>query len=99
MNPETSKFKMGCDCGIRWFLCKNLRQRNRQRSKNKDPPKCRFCPQLFKSAGNLKVHERTVHTGERPFECNTCSARFKTKRNLRHHLATHSNIKPFKCQF
>ncbi|XP_030053452.1 zinc finger protein 845-like [Microcaecilia unicolor] len=58
------------------------------------PSECNKC---FRTKGELKLHERTHHTGEKPFKCTECDKCFRVKGDLTRHKRTHTGEKPFKC--
>ncbi|KAL4231685.1 hypothetical protein ACF0H5_009264 [Mactra antiquata] len=54
---------------------------------------CRLCYGRFDS---LRDHMQKIHPAS--LVCKHCQRRFGCKRDLERHKATHSNIKPFKCE-
>jgi uncharacterized Zn-finger protein len=59
---------------------------------------CKECGKIFKSAINLKYHQKT-HKNERSFSCTLCFSKFFHKGNLKAHMmSVHSDERPFKCE-
>ncbi|CAG2116393.1 unnamed protein product [Medioppia subpectinata] len=59
------------------------------------------CRKSFTLKGNLKKHQKTVHSGERPYRCSwpDCGAAYKTKDSLGIHEVKHSKGGQYKCPF
>ncbi|KAF7666941.1 hypothetical protein LDENG_00086410 [Lucifuga dentata] len=52
--------------------------------------RCETCQQTFANRGNLKIHEKHVHSNERLFSCDTCTKTFKRKKDVvRHQKQVH----------
>lgn len=60
---------------------------------------CTQCDKFYTSSSHLKIHVRSVHTGERPFHCNFdgCGKKFNTAYTLKVHERSHTNDRPYKC--
>ncbi|CAG2118778.1 unnamed protein product, partial [Medioppia subpectinata] len=67
------------------------------------PFRCDYdnCSKTFRLNGNLKKHQRNVHSGERPYRCSwpDCGAAYKVKDNLERHQLIHSSGGQYKCPF
>ena len=60
--------------------------------------KCTKCEKTFKLDSNRKIHERSVHNGERPFSCKICSKKFTDPGAAkRHEITIHEKLKKHKC--
>ncbi|KAM4632955.1 uncharacterized protein gzf1 [Polymixia lowei] len=52
--------------------------------------RCETCQQTFANRGNLKIHEKHVHSDERLFACQVCPKTFKRKKDvIRHQRQVH----------
>ncbi|XP_029902611.1 GDNF-inducible zinc finger protein 1 isoform X2 [Myripristis murdjan] len=52
--------------------------------------RCETCQQTFANRGNLKIHEKHVHSDERLFACQVCAKTFKRKKDVvRHQRQVH----------
>ncbi|XP_065190010.1 zinc finger protein 626-like [Sycon ciliatum] len=65
-------------------------------SMSKTLHKCQKCPKQFKTACDLRRHDR-VHTGERPFKCDVCSKYFSQSSYVKVHKRVHTGKRPYKC--
>ena len=60
---------------------------------------CGLCDKRFRESGQLKLHQRLNHLGEKPFQCKICETSFGQVVHLLNHEAIHSEEKPFPCEF
>uniref|UniRef100_A0A7S0BTM7 C2H2-type domain-containing protein n=1 Tax=Rhodosorus marinus TaxID=101924 RepID=A0A7S0BTM7_9RHOD len=68
------------------------------RSHETRPFKCEMCDRTYSTKGNLVVHLRTVHFGEKRFPCEHCKRGFATKFGRDRHMhMVHLNERPFRC--
>ena len=59
---------------------------------------CDECGKSFVQRFYIKIHKRTVHSGERPHSCDKCEKSFSTSSNLESHtIFIHSEVRPFPC--
>lgn len=74
------------DCGKLYRRERAMRD-HQQRVHNQEVLPCPRpdCGQVFTSASNLRVHERTAHQGLRPFACRHCEQTFAYRHVLRRH--------------
>ena len=60
---------------------------------------CPKCKKYFTDASSLKVHTRAHDPTQLKFKCSFCNKGFLSKPKLDEHLPTHSDDKPYVCQF
>jgi len=61
---------------------------------------CDVCEKVFKTAGALKLHIRSIHQQERHFLCNDCGSTFKGNSALiDHRKRIHLQVKLHMCDF
>ena len=60
---------------------------------------CPKCKKYFTDASSLKVHTRAHDPAQLKFKCSFCNKGFLSKPKLDEHLPTHSDDKPYVCQF
>ena len=60
--------------------------------------KCSMCDESFTQSGNLRIHERRIHSSMRPYDCHHCGKTFKISKDLKHHLHIHSDAKRYSCK-
>lgn len=58
----------------------------------------KICNKRFLISSHLKNH-MLIHTGGEIYKCNVCGYGTVFKHNLTHHIMTHLEIKPFRCNF
>lgn len=82
-----------CGSGFRSRTCLNSHVFHKHSSVRKH--KCPECPKTFKTATQVKVHQR-VHSGEKPFLCPTenCMYRSTTRGNMKLHLSSKHKLVP-----
>ncbi|XP_050306127.1 zinc finger protein 771-like [Anthonomus grandis grandis] len=66
-------------------------------SPKREPCKCTFCDEIFKTKQEWVQHVRTEHASKKPFACEQCDASYLNKYSLQIHMRKHTNEKPFVC--
>ena len=56
---------------------------------------CPYCPKAFTLSGNVAVHIRRAHTGEKPVACDACEYTCATSSELTAHKRTHIGERPY----
>ena len=73
------------------FIKKGKQERSKPKSKTKSKPKgkqpaqCPECNKMFTQAGQMKLHQKSIHQGIR-FQCSYCATSATTKSNLNKHV-------------
>lgn len=60
---------------------------------------CDYCPKKFCNRWYAEVHVRAVHKDEKKIICDQCGKLLISMGALKEHLLTHSDERPFKCDF
>lgn len=55
------------------------------------------CEKTFRHRSALRIHQASVHRGERPFSCSVCDKLFTRTGCLNTHMKTHTGERPFSC--
>nr|XP_019527121.2 zinc finger protein 235 [Aedes albopictus] len=72
-------------------------ERHRQ---NEMDIKCKFCDKRSPTVHAMRQHIQSAHTKqERKHKCTTCDKAFMRASTLKAHMATHSGVFPFPCEF
>lgn len=60
---------------------------------------CDLCKYKAVNRECLKNHVRVHHSDLKPFKCDVCEKLFKLKTTLVNHMAQHTGVRRFSCQF
>ncbi len=60
---------------------------------------CPYCRHKSTTRWNLKQHIVSCHINIRQLKCQRCRKSFSSKYKLKRHMATHSSVRKFKCNF
>lgn len=61
---------------------------------------CSICGKAWKKKYGLEVHSLShLAQEDRPVQCKQCPKRFINKSVMKQHMAYHSDVKPFACEF
>ncbi|XP_053669604.1 transcription factor grauzone-like [Anopheles marshallii] len=86
-----------CD---KWFDCnQNLRKHIRLIHDQRGSFPCDKCTHQSITRRALSHHKNRIHKQKQPFECEQCGKKLNSKFSLREHLATHSNVPLYSCDF
>ena len=62
------------------------------------PFKCNICEKSFRTAYDLTVHDRRIHTDQKKiYKCDICQKEFSGSSGLIKHKSSHTGVKPYKC--
>ncbi|KAM9778973.1 uncharacterized protein ACBT44_000573 isoform 1-T3 [Syngnathus typhle] len=75
------------ECGSRFTQksALNMHQSTCQALKGELVHQCKTCMNTFANRGNLRIHEKHVHSSERLFACDVCAKTFKRKKDVTRH--------------
>ncbi|XP_052888656.1 zinc finger protein 431-like [Anopheles moucheti] len=86
-----------CD---KWFDCnQNLRKHIRLIHDQRGSFPCDKCTHQSITRRALSHHKNRIHKQKQLFECENCGKMLNSKFSLREHLATHSNVPLYSCDF
>ena len=97
---STERKKFICDiCGLQLTAKLSLKF-HRQLHEGSNEFVCAECGKGFKLLKYLKDHQR-IHRGddEKKFQCEFCGKKYWTKKEIQNHVTTHTNEKPFPCNY
>lgn len=86
-----------CDLCEKTFRTQSARQDHRRMHFDEKPYVCNICNKAFKKKGLLNSHKK-VHDDSLRVPCQYCDKAFY-KDKLRNHEMTHTNERPFRCEF
>ena len=92
---ETDIFK--CEVCQREFADRNTMKKHVKSHSKEKPYECQTCGRRYQYSWNLKIHEKSSHTGDMPFKCRFCQKMFTHRRDFRDHVRSHTDNLPFKC--
>uniref|UniRef100_A0A182JRJ5 C2H2-type domain-containing protein n=1 Tax=Anopheles christyi TaxID=43041 RepID=A0A182JRJ5_9DIPT len=89
-----------CDQCEKWFDCKeNLKKHVRLRHDERGQFPCDQCEHVSVNRRSLVFHKNRIHKQRQLFDCKHCGKKLLSKLGLREHLATHSNVPLYSCDF
>uniref|UniRef100_A0A182VQ67 Transcription factor grauzone n=1 Tax=Anopheles minimus TaxID=112268 RepID=A0A182VQ67_9DIPT len=84
----------------KWFDCKpNLRKHIRLIHDQSGLHPCDECTHQSITRRALVQHKNHIHKQKQIFDCDHCGKKLNSKFGLREHLATHSNVPLYSCDF
>ncbi|XP_041372535.1 uncharacterized protein LOC121385813 [Gigantopelta aegis] len=92
---EADIFK--CAICQREFSDRNTMKKHVKSHSSEKPYECQTCGRRYQYSWNLKIHEKSAHTGDMPFKCRFCQKMFTHRRDYRDHVRSHTDNLPFKC--
>uniref|UniRef100_A0A182QXA3 C2H2-type domain-containing protein n=1 Tax=Anopheles farauti TaxID=69004 RepID=A0A182QXA3_9DIPT len=92
--------RVQCDQCAKWFEGKqNLRNHIKAIHDESGQLQCDECQHVSPNRRALAHHKARVHRRRTVYECEQCGKKLFTKLNLREHLATHTNVPLYSCEF
>uniref|UniRef100_A0A182TTC9 C2H2-type domain-containing protein n=1 Tax=Anopheles melas TaxID=34690 RepID=A0A182TTC9_9DIPT len=89
-----------CEQCEKWFDCKeNLKKHVRLRHDERGQFPCDQCGHVSVNRRSLVFHKNRIHKERQLFDCKHCGKQLLSKLGLREHLATHSNVPLYSCEF
>uniref|UniRef100_A0A182MM09 C2H2-type domain-containing protein n=1 Tax=Anopheles culicifacies TaxID=139723 RepID=A0A182MM09_9DIPT len=97
--PQLIKWEQ-CEQCEKWFDCKlNLRKHIRIIHDQSGLHPCDECTHQSITRRALVHHKNRIHKQKQIFECDHCGKKLNSKFSLREHVATHSNVPLYSCDF
>lgn len=94
---DTLKYKCNePDCD-KVFTCAGSLDMHLVRAHNKRTEECHICNKLFSNKYKLERHIKTVHLRLYTHICPICGKLILDSTGFQRHLASHSDLKPYKC--
>nr|XP_040241292.2 transcription factor grauzone-like [Anopheles coluzzii] len=89
-----------CEQCEKWFDCKeNLKKHVRLRHDERGQFPCDKCEHVSVNRRSLVFHKNRIHKERQLYDCKHCGKQLLSKLGLREHLATHSNVPLYSCEF
>ncbi|XP_055613042.1 PR domain zinc finger protein 5-like [Uranotaenia lowii] len=99
-HERKSQMDFQCDhCESSFATKYTLREHVKRVHENVMPFQCPTCGRAFAKKSSLKQHELNMHLVEKAFKCAVCPAQFGIKALLQNHLLTHTDKRPYLCEF
>uniref|UniRef100_A0A182JY45 Transcription factor grauzone n=1 Tax=Anopheles christyi TaxID=43041 RepID=A0A182JY45_9DIPT len=92
--------RVQCDQCSKWFDSKvNLRNHIKGVHDGAGPMQCDECQHVSPNRRALANHKLRAHGRKQSFECEHCGKKLNTKLTLKEHMASHTNIPLYSCEF